>query len=106
MESNTPCLPGVAALRESFGDGKPPEISRKITACVACRRQKVKNKYQNVHVSLADVLQIKCHMTNGKAPCTRCKKRSLPCTVNRSLQMLLEDDIRFVAATSSSPCMM
>ncbi|KJK74958.1 hypothetical protein H634G_09792 [Metarhizium anisopliae BRIP 53293] len=81
MESNAPCLPGVAALRESFGDGKPPEISRKITACVACRRQK-----------------IKCHMTNGKAPCARCKKRSLPCTVNRSLQMLLEDDISWKQA--------
>ncbi|KAG8407456.1 hypothetical protein J3459_018488 [Metarhizium acridum] len=79
MESNAPCPPGVAALRESFGDGKPPEISRKITACVACRRQK-------------------CHMTNGKAPCTRCKKRSLPCTVNRSLQMLLEDDISWKQA--------
>ncbi|KAL4897665.1 hypothetical protein BDV59DRAFT_197941 [Aspergillus ambiguus] len=33
--------PEVVALRESFGDRKPPEISRKITACVACRKQKV-----------------------------------------------------------------
>ena len=29
------------ALRESFGDRKIPEISRKITACVACRKLKV-----------------------------------------------------------------
>lgn len=66
----------VAALREQFGDRKPPDITRKITACVACRKQK-----------------IKCHMSrDGKPPCTRCKKRGLPCTVNKSLQMILESD--------------
>ncbi|CAK7208875.1 hypothetical protein SCUCBS95973_000261 [Sporothrix curviconia] len=31
-------------------------------------------------------------MADGQAPCTRCKKRGLSCTVNRSLQMLLESD--------------
>jgi hypothetical protein len=31
----------VNALRDSFGDRKPPDITRKITACVACRKQKV-----------------------------------------------------------------
>jgi hypothetical protein len=31
----------VRALRDIFGDPKPPEITRKITACVACRKQKV-----------------------------------------------------------------
>lgn len=31
----------VRAFRDSFGDRKPPDISRKITACVACRKQKV-----------------------------------------------------------------
>ena len=29
----------ASALREHFGD-RPPEITRKITACVACRKQK------------------------------------------------------------------
>ncbi|KUJ15173.1 uncharacterized protein LY89DRAFT_105896 [Mollisia scopiformis] len=62
------------SLRDSFGDRKPPDISRKITACVACRKQK-----------------IKCHL-NGNPPCSRCKSRGLPCTVNKSLQMLLESD--------------
>ncbi|PKY07997.1 hypothetical protein P168DRAFT_228692 [Aspergillus campestris IBT 28561] len=76
-ESLIPSPPDVSALRESFGDRKPPEITRKITACVACRKQK-----------------IKCHMQpDGRPPCTRCKKRGLPCAVNRSLQMLLEDDV-------------
>ena len=31
----------AVALRESFGDRKPPDITRKITACVACRKLKV-----------------------------------------------------------------
>lgn len=66
----------VQALRESFGDRKPIDISRKITACVACRKQK-----------------IKCHMGDGDPPCIRCKKRGLSCVVNRSLQMLLESDV-------------
>ncbi|KAJ5928689.1 hypothetical protein N7466_007645 [Penicillium verhagenii] len=35
-----PSPPAVNALRESFGDRKPPDITRKITACVACRKQK------------------------------------------------------------------
>ncbi|CAK4030907.1 Transcriptional activator of proteases prtT [Lecanosticta acicola] len=65
----------VMALRDQFGDRKPPDITRKITACVACRKQK-----------------IKCHMRDGQPPCTRCKKRGLPCTVNKSLQMILESD--------------
>ena len=33
--------PAVMALRQSFGDRKPPDITRKITACVACRKLKV-----------------------------------------------------------------
>ncbi|CAI7581006.1 unnamed protein product [Penicillium glandicola] len=73
--------PAVSALRESFGDRKPPDITRKITACVACRKQKVK-----------------CHMREGQMPCSRCKKRGLPCNVNRSLQTLLEDDVTWKGA--------
>ena len=36
--------------------------------------------------------KIKCHMRDAQPPCTRCKKRGLPCTVNKSLQMILESD--------------
>ncbi len=37
-------VPSAAmALRESFGDRKLPDISRKITACGAWRKQKVKD---------------------------------------------------------------
>lgn len=41
MDDSIPPVRDVEALRDSFGDGKPPEISRKIKACVACRKQKV-----------------------------------------------------------------
>ena len=43
LEDNSQALSplGAEALRESFGDPKPPDITRKITACVACRKQKV-----------------------------------------------------------------
>jgi hypothetical protein len=41
MDIELPSPPAVSALRESFGDRKPPDITRKITACVACRKQKV-----------------------------------------------------------------
>ncbi|KAJ5960161.1 transcriptional regulator family: Fungal Specific TF [Penicillium vulpinum] len=81
MDIELPSPPAVSALRESFGDRKPPDITRKITACVACRKQKVK-----------------CHMREGQMPCSRCKKRGLPCSVNRSLQTLLEDDVTWKGA--------
>ncbi|KAH8888002.1 hypothetical protein GQ53DRAFT_725202 [Thozetella sp. PMI_491] len=76
MATASPPSSSARALREFFGDRRPPSISRKITACVACRK-----------------LKIKCHMQDSNPPCTRCTKRRLPCTVNRSLQMLLESDI-------------
>ncbi|KAK4552343.1 hypothetical protein LTR86_010514 [Recurvomyces mirabilis] len=63
--------------------GKGPEITRKITACVACRKQK-----------------IKCNMHDGP-PCSRCKKRGLSCTVNKSLQMILESDADWKTKTES-----
>ncbi|KAJ5925927.1 hypothetical protein N7454_007437 [Penicillium verhagenii] len=50
-----------------------PGITRKITACGACRKQK-----------------IKCDMTNGP-PCTRCRRRDLSCVLNKSLQSLVKE---------------
>jgi hypothetical protein len=76
MESQT-----SNTLREHFGDRKLPDISRKITACVVCRK-----------------LKIKCHMQDGRPPCSRCKRRGLSCTVNKSLQMLLESDVDWKTA--------
>ncbi|KAK3072189.1 hypothetical protein LTR53_007260, partial [Teratosphaeriaceae sp. CCFEE 6253] len=81
MEGSLSASP-ASALRDHFGD-RPPEITRKITACVACRKQK-----------------IKCNMRKGP-PCVRCKKRGLSCTVNKSLQMILESDADWKTKTNS-----
>ncbi|KAK6378878.1 hypothetical protein LTS17_006581 [Exophiala oligosperma] len=49
-------------------------ITRKITACTACRKQK-----------------IKCEMPKDVPPCIRCERRGIACVLNKSLQTLLED---------------
>ncbi|KAH8682896.1 hypothetical protein BGZ60DRAFT_206648 [Tricladium varicosporioides] len=51
-----------------------PSITRRVTACAACRKQK-----------------IKCIMTNDEPPCARCIQRGLSCVLNRSLQSLVND---------------
>ncbi|PYH66985.1 Zn(II)2Cys6 transcription factor [Aspergillus vadensis CBS 113365] len=51
-----------------------PSITRKVTACVACRKNKTK-----------------CDMPENGPPCVRCRRRSLSCVLNRSLQSLVED---------------
>ena len=53
---------------------KLPAITRKITACTACRKQK-----------------IKCIMPTESPPCDRCKRRGISCVLNKSLQALLDD---------------
>ncbi|KAF2677596.1 hypothetical protein K458DRAFT_319326 [Lentithecium fluviatile CBS 122367] len=50
-----------------------PSISRKVKACAACRKQK-----------------IKCIMAEGP-PCKRCVERNLSCVLNKSLQTLIEE---------------
>ncbi|KPI41979.1 Transcriptional activator of proteases prtT [Cyphellophora attinorum] len=64
------------ALKEACSTQRTPEITRKITACVACRK-----------------LKIKCYMDDARPPCKRCKGRGLSCTVNKSIQMILDSDI-------------
>ncbi|KAL4875208.1 hypothetical protein BJY04DRAFT_224284 [Aspergillus karnatakaensis] len=51
-----------------------PGITRKITACAACRKNK-----------------IRCDMPDDGPPCVRCRRRGLSCVLNRSLQSLIED---------------
>lgn len=45
--------------------------------------------------------QIKCHMNDNNPPCNRCKVRGLACSVNKSLQMLLENDASYVVSMAS-----
>ncbi|RDW92706.1 uncharacterized protein DSM5745_00028 [Aspergillus mulundensis] len=51
-----------------------PGITRKITACAACRKNK-----------------IRCDMSEDGPPCVRCRRRGLSCVLNRSLQSLIDD---------------
>jgi hypothetical protein len=37
-------------------------------------------------------VQIKCDLPHKAVPCSRCKRSGLSCAVNKSLQMILEDD--------------
>lgn len=57
-----------------------PSITRKVKACAACRKQK-----------------IKCDMEDDGPPCKRCKERNLSCKLNKSLQTLIDEESRSVA---------
>lgn len=59
-----------------------PGISRKVKACAACRKQK-----------------IKCIMI-GEPPCQRCKERGLSCKLNKSLQTLMSEDSRWKSSVT------
>lgn len=99
-------FPGDNGGRGEPEGHRPIDISRKITACVACRKQKVCIQVFNVRSRMSETArildnnhtkhQIKCHMPQGQAPCVRCRKRGLSCTVNRSLQMLIQDHTTYV----------
>ncbi|KAH0361973.1 hypothetical protein KCU89_g19165, partial [Aureobasidium melanogenum] len=52
-----------------------PQISRKVKACAACRKQKIKCLMDN----------------NGEPPCRRCIERGLSCVLNKSLQTLINE---------------
>ncbi|KAJ9137928.1 Transcription factor [Pleurostoma richardsiae] len=51
-----------------------PMISRKVKACAACRKHK-----------------IKCIMEESGPPCRRCVEKNLGCTLNKSLQTLISE---------------
>ncbi|KAG8667728.1 hypothetical protein FPOAC2_12914 [Fusarium poae] len=52
----------------------PPMISRKVKACTACRRQK-----------------IKCLIDDRGPPCKRCAEKGLCCVLGKSLQTILDE---------------
>lgn len=99
-------VPGGDSVQGEPEGTRPIDISRKITACVACRKQKVCVQVHGIRPRTNEVAhvvdnndpkhQIKCHMPQGQAPCVRCRKRGLSCTVNRSLQMLIQDHTTYV----------
>ncbi|KAM0323880.1 hypothetical protein ACHAQA_008461 [Verticillium albo-atrum] len=56
------------------GDQSIPQISRKIKACGACRRHK-----------------IKCLMDDSGPPCRRCSERNLGCVLGKNLQSIIDE---------------
>ncbi|KAJ4321093.1 hypothetical protein N0V94_003040 [Neodidymelliopsis sp. IMI 364377] len=60
---------------DTTAEATTPAISRKVKACAACRKQK-----------------IKCIMDESQGPpCKRCAERNLSCVLNKSLQTLIEE---------------
>ncbi|UZP40709.1 hypothetical protein NXS19_008525 [Fusarium pseudograminearum] len=55
-----------------------PQISRKIKACAACRKHK-----------------IKCLMDESGPPCRRCSERNLGCVLSKSLQTIIDEKSQF-----------
>ncbi|KAF7563346.1 hypothetical protein G7046_g773 [Stylonectria norvegica] len=78
-----------AANRQSIGgvnglasaDMPLPQISRKIKACAACRKHK-----------------IKCLMDETGPPCRRCAERNLGCVLSKSLQTIIDEKSQFSEA--------
>lgn len=70
-----------------------PQISRKVKACAACRKQKVSVTVDfRCFLGVAhSSMQIKCLMDNGEPPCRRCIERNLSCVLNKSLQTLISE---------------
>jgi len=54
ISAPSPMAVGVETFRRIFGDSKPPDISRKISACAACRKQKVSKRPRNSQRMLGD----------------------------------------------------
>ncbi|KAI5810275.1 hypothetical protein DFH27DRAFT_477090, partial [Peziza echinospora] len=75
-------LPAIASLKATLGNlPRVPQISRKVRACSACKKQKIRCDFD------ADAGE------NGK--CVRCRKMKLECVVNRSLQTILDEDVEW-----------
>ncbi|KAJ4218822.1 hypothetical protein NW757_014579 [Fusarium falciforme] len=65
---------GTAGAEQQF----PPQISRKVKACTACRRHK-----------------IKCLIDESGPPCRRCAEKNLSCVLGKSLQTILDEKSQF-----------
>ncbi|KAH7035242.1 uncharacterized protein B0I36DRAFT_90000 [Microdochium trichocladiopsis] len=63
---------------ESPAQPHVPVISRKVKACAACRKHK-----------------IKCIMDSSGPPCRRCTEKGLGCVLNKSLQTLISERNQF-----------
>ncbi|TKW52552.1 Transcriptional activator of proteases prtT [Colletotrichum tanaceti] len=63
------------------GEQSFPQISRKIKACAACRKHK-----------------IKCLMDESGPPCRRCAERNLGCVLGKNLQSIIDEKTQYNGA--------
>ncbi|CAI6342402.1 unnamed protein product [Periconia digitata] len=73
-QSNDGISPPRSRTSDPSLDINTASISRKVKACAACRKQK-----------------IKCIIDDRGPPCKRCTERNLSCVLNKSLQTLIEE---------------
>ncbi|KAF5526176.1 Transcriptional activator of proteases prtT [Colletotrichum aenigma] len=68
----------MTLLTPGNGEGSFPQISRKIKACAACRKHK-----------------IKCLMDESGPPCRRCSERNLGCVLGKNLQSIIDEKTQY-----------
>ncbi|KAF6817744.1 hypothetical protein CSOJ01_02181 [Colletotrichum sojae] len=68
----------MTLLTAGNGEGLFPQISRKIKACAACRKHK-----------------IKCLMDESGPPCRRCSERNLGCVLGKNLQSIIDEKTQY-----------
>ncbi|KAF6822741.1 hypothetical protein CPLU01_11851 [Colletotrichum plurivorum] len=68
----------MTLLTAGNGEGSFPQISRKIKACAACRKHK-----------------IKCLMDESGPPCRRCSERNLGCVLGKNLQSIIDEKTQY-----------
>ncbi|KAF8432843.1 hypothetical protein BGX38DRAFT_1224812 [Terfezia claveryi] len=75
----------IASLKTTISSlPRVPQISRKVRACSACKKQKIRCDFDS-----------DLGVTAEAAKCVRCRKMKLECVVNRSLQTILDEDVEW-----------
>jgi hypothetical protein len=69
--------------------------SRPVSLAASSRCQAACSHLRRSTLCTNNKIKVKCDIKTTGAPCTRCRTRGLSCTVNKSLQMLLEDDASY-----------
>lgn len=79
----TSSVAAITSLKTTISNlPRVPQISRKVRACSACKKQKIRCDFDSEFGA-----------TGEAAKCMRCRKMKLECVVNRSLQTILDEDV-------------
>ncbi|KAF8467639.1 hypothetical protein BDZ91DRAFT_119941 [Kalaharituber pfeilii] len=80
----TTAVSSLPTLKETINNlPRTPQISRKVRACSACKKQKIRCDFESDTGA------------TGDSKCQRCRKKKLDCVVNRSLQTILDEDVEW-----------